>query len=702
MRTSSRLILVCSLALGAPLLAPMATGSVWALGDLIALHFPLRYLYHQALHSGTSFLWSSAMFSGFYLHGEGQAGMAHPFHLLLYRLLPVGLAFNLELVSSYIAAFAGMWILLRRQRLSGEAALFGAMVFAFCGFNLHHLDHMNVIAVIAHLPWLLLATEVLLTSQAPRTRAFAFSSVVLLLASQLLLGFPQCVWMTMLAAALYAFYLFRQGAAGSRLGLLGGAALLGCAVAGVQWLPSYDTLEASVRHAPSLAFRLTYSLHPGNLLQLWSPYTLVNGYIGPPNERGHEFGVYAGAFCTVGLAWLLVRWRALERRGLAAALLVFAALSVVMTLGRYGGLYLLIARVPGLSGFRAPARHIVLLQFALSGLASLVFHDLTQLARRRETVAARSCWPLAIPAILSAVTAAAGAALARQPWAAAHGLALNGAIIAARGPVLMLATAWLVLLAARGIRWSIPALVVLTAFDLGLWGYQNVSDARMVPAETLASLVEVPPDARPGDAVMPKPDTGLRSLMVLDGLRVRVGDVGMPPRSTFDPSDVLADRITGVTWRRAPSGWARVPDTMPRARLVSEVRASTNVPADAAAVDISRVALVRDPIDVAPGRPGEARVVDDRPGRIAVDVSASTKQLLVLTERFHEGWRAAADDGLTCPIVPVYGDYLSCVVEPGAHRITFNFSPASLRNGLALTGVGLLLTIISSALVLRG
>ena len=49
-----------------------------------------------------------------------------------------GSRFNLELVASYPAAFAGMYWFLRRLQFSRAAALFGAMLFAFGGYNLLH------------------------------------------------------------------------------------------------------------------------------------------------------------------------------------------------------------------------------------------------------------------------------------------------------------------------------------------------------------------------------------------------------------------------------------------------------------------------------------------------------------------------------------------------------------------------------------
>ena len=91
-----------------PLLIPLATGRALTLDDLANLHLPLRYLYWSALHNGDSVLWTSALFAGFDLHGEGQVGMAHPFHFLIYRLLPLDIAYNFELIANYVGAVAGM------------------------------------------------------------------------------------------------------------------------------------------------------------------------------------------------------------------------------------------------------------------------------------------------------------------------------------------------------------------------------------------------------------------------------------------------------------------------------------------------------------------------------------------------------------------------------------------------------------------
>ena len=60
---------------------------MFTLDDLGAYHIPMQYLYAAALHRGETLLWTPSVFAGYYVFGEGQVGMAHPWHLLLYRLL---------------------------------------------------------------------------------------------------------------------------------------------------------------------------------------------------------------------------------------------------------------------------------------------------------------------------------------------------------------------------------------------------------------------------------------------------------------------------------------------------------------------------------------------------------------------------------------------------------------------------------------
>ena len=68
------------------------TGRVFAMLDLASFSLPMRALYQEGLRNGYLPIWTPSLFAGFYAHAEGQTGMLHPLHLLLYGTLPLQVA----------------------------------------------------------------------------------------------------------------------------------------------------------------------------------------------------------------------------------------------------------------------------------------------------------------------------------------------------------------------------------------------------------------------------------------------------------------------------------------------------------------------------------------------------------------------------------------------------------------------------------
>ena len=175
---------------------------------------------------------------------------------------------------------------LRRWRLPRDAAPFGGMEFTFCGFMLLHFVHVNAIEVVSvHLPWLLVAIDVLMRSQSNQSakrKTLAGAAIAPLTASQLLLGYPQYVWFSLLAESGYALLMWCMFCAATEVrtsSVVQASTLrpsplaprpsplifwtsLGFAIAAVQLLPSWEALGESSRHAVDASFRNWGSLIP--------------------------------------------------------------------------------------------------------------------------------------------------------------------------------------------------------------------------------------------------------------------------------------------------------------------------------------------------------------------------------------------------------------------------------------------------------
>jgi len=418
-------IAVVGLVLLALMAGPWLAGKVYTRDDLGAFHLPVRAFYAEQLARGEPFDWMPQLYCGFYLTGEGQAGTYHPLHWALYRFLPLEAAAGLEWLLSYPWMFAGTWLWLRRRLGRNDAAAFGAVLFTFCGFNLLHFLHPNAVAVVAHLPWLLWAIDVALLDGRRHRVTASLGGIALLTGSQLLLGYPQYVWFSLLAELGYAAFLlaafrhagdwliFRAGTvrkmclSPSRPGgqshfrglrrenwdsprwqwllLAQGCGLL---LGGVQLLPTLDALLHSVRQTPDPAFANYGSLHPLNLLQLVAPYFFAGRVLG---GNTHELSVYAGAVPLVLLVWVVLRRRALGRLGRpAAAAGLFALVAMLLALGKYGVLYRLQTALPLVDRFRFPCRYVVLFQLAVAVLAAIGFAVLLDDCRRAAAARRRA------------------------------------------------------------------------------------------------------------------------------------------------------------------------------------------------------------------------------------------------------------------------------------------------------------------------
>ena len=730
---------LAGLALLAALAGPFFVGHIYTADDLGAFHLPVRAFYAEQLARGEAFDWMPSIYSGFYLTGEGQAGVYHPLHQLLYRLLPLRAALAWEYLLPYPLMMVGMWLLLRRRHVDGAAGAIGALLFAFSSFNLLHFVHPNAVAVVAHIPWLLWAIDIVLTDARRRRVMLASALIALLTGSQLLLGYPQFVWLSLLAEACYAVFLIGTNKYGARTGCdlhHTCADCIGCAtqtwprlviakgvgllLGGVQLIPTMDAWFHSTRASADGYFSAWGSLHPLNLLQLAAPYMFGNRVVG---DNTHEYGLYIGAAPLLLIAWLIVRRRELGLlKRLAWAAFAFGIAAILLTFGGYGPLHEVVSRLPLVGAFRFPCRYLILFQLACAVLAAIGFLLLSrecELARKNRSASSaarvdrwrvllmtlRRLWrdfePLWCVVVVSAVMAAIGLWLRYPP--------LFGSVAAIlAGPLLMIAAAVLIVLAARGHRAALAGIILFAAADLGFYGMSySIYPSNDSLAQFVASAQTPPgdPDGRVVGDLLRFDEPGLRTgdLMTLGGWQRADGYAGLSPSRRLDYGSLAALRVAGVRWVRRhqttdaiagpepwDDSWLRVPDPLPRTRLVSRTQSSDSPATDISTIDIETTALVDVPLRLPISEPGEVVITDQRPGRIEIEATCPAKQLLVVAESHHPGWRATLD-GRPRTVLRVNGDFIGCLAEAGRHKIVFEFQPESLQRGWMATYLGLCL-----------
>lgn len=703
------------------LLAPVCLGLAFTTDDLLSQNLPFRKFYADCLQRHESFLWSPNLYSGFYIHGEGQAGMMHPFHLLLYSVLPLTTAFGIEIVSIYVFLFAGSYLFFRDWKLGVHAALFGSFLFTFGGTNLVLMEHMNAVAVVAHLPWILMAIHRVFDPGTVRTRALWMSAVAMLIGSQVLLGHPQSVYFCALIEAGYAVYLMTirsaEEARWRRLLQVAAALATGLLIGSVQLLPTTTAVRDSVRAEPPMEFLSEMSLQPQELLQWINPlmwkgarYDQLRGF--------YNYLIYFGGTVTLLLfIWILTRKELVDaRRKLTRFLGIVGFAGMFLALGKYNLLFPLYARLPIIGLFRGPARYTILTDFAVAAGAALALDHLrtlggqlapSALVRRLAVFFAAGSLATVLVALLAKLAGTPGTS-----FLSALTSHLASPVVVLAGALLVCAGAVLFLVSARVPRMACSALTIFVLLDVAciqgaiLLLHNKIDDP--YPDNS------VPVDA-PGPVQAPYGD----QLLLLD-YRLVNGYSGLEPGSTIPIESGVYARIMGARAVVVDDKWIVLSNPLPLLRLRNQavpmenraaLLADSSLLAQSALMeyrytpaglerdlnqvihfDFVHAALVEAPIALDSGASGSLNLIGEHPGRMSLVADVTGSILATTGTRFHAGWKVTLD-GKPLNILRVDGSLLGFIVPTGHHRIECRFDPDDFRWGeiASLTGVAVAL-----------
>ena len=363
-------------------------------GDAWTYFLPLTIASVDRLKQATFPLWTPLIHSGFPLWADGQAGALYPPTLVLFLALPPLAAYQVGMIVHL--AFAGlfMYAFAREIGLGSWAALYTGLAWTFSSpaFMVSH-PSLNVVAW-----WPLLF---LLAERLVRARHFGYVVAAgIVLALQLLAGFPQMTFFSLLAASLYfllRLILARRGSSVRFVRQLLAWSLVpavGLGLAAVQLLPTYELSQFSMRSGGmDFAFATDGSLLPTGLMTLLFPQWRF--LTGPGVETPPYFGilslalVLATVFTGQGLqalgnsrlgnsrwgvlrAWLSDRVRLLFSEYPPFGIcLILAAFFALLGFGKYTPLYGFLFHLPGFDLFRIPSRFLHLTIFFLTLLAGM-------------------------------------------------------------------------------------------------------------------------------------------------------------------------------------------------------------------------------------------------------------------------------------------------------------------------------------------
>ena len=653
------------------LLAALLAGALWSvvLGersffhiDIFYEHIPVWQAVQDALRRGVSPFWLDGEFTGhpFLYHQEAPLFYPLTLPLLLTGAPPHRLIDAFSLFHLWLAGLAAFWLVEDRTR-DRAAALVGAVAYMLSMRTLGSSIWPNAVAVTAYVPLLLLG--LLWTGEGERQGPFLTAAAAGLM---LLLARPQAVWGA--APLILSISAYAVAASSDRKRCLRSLALAGVvavAVGGASLVPT-ATLHGEMERAGGLPpeERNVVALgSQGN--EVWKVLLPVSGLQVDPEACSYP-GVVPALLFAGGAAFAL-RSRNAAHRGLYLALLTGGLFGFALAFGEAGP-YRLISGLPVLRGLRAPARFLgswsaaVALGAGLSAAwlsrrkggtsllriaLALTVVDLLAQAWRASPTAPREVFtaPSPLAAYLRSLPRDE-AGFPPRVWTFAapfigEGLAREGAAELVRREPLALA---------RGMG---QGLETVTGGGPPL---RRVSDLLQFANLRCAELAAV------GRVVLREPQDAVKR----DGSAPEGFFVGVPTATL--PRAFIVDRIVWLPPQEVLSALFS-PAFDPRRVVIleSDRRAAEGV-----------------------GRPGgKVTLLSRAPGLVDLACTSATSGVLVLLDSFARGWSAEVD-GVSRPLLRANYAYRAVRVPSGAHRVTFRYRPPGLREGLAVSGAGLL------------
>jgi hypothetical protein len=638
-------------------------------------------------------LWNPTTCGGAPYLGNPQAAFFYPPSWLFWAL-DARATVSWVLVAHHVAAGLGAFGLARACGASRLGACATGVAFLASPVLVARTSegHMGTLGAVTWAPWAFWMYERYRRGDSPYGVGLAVA-----LALSALAGHIQEAYYLVLALSLVCVYdaarLARAGDGAGAKRLLLHWPVVGMAAGGLaaaELIPMAVFARNSARTAGLFGgISAASSAGPANLAQLLRPFALggPQTYHGPGSyfwESLCYFGVVPLGAAAAGL-WCVLRERAAAGRVAAVGFVAF-----LFAMGGFTPLYPLMHRlVPGVRLFRFPSRALFL---PALGVAVLFGRGVDRVARARVPGAR------ALAAALVALAAAelgcfAQAVLRTVPAGqlrAADVVRRHGSASGEGGRVL----------ARQQAESDREALIAGT---LKVQGYDPIPLTRTLAFMSATGLDPSPVQAMFGIKPM---DLSHASKPLLDLLGVRA--------AALLKSDNLPE---GLGWRAL--GSARVPelvalrgaeprtvecrvfenpDALPRAFAVGRVcerRSGGDSRAALSRLDPTReVLLDRDVL--APGpRQGfaPARVVEDTPNRVVVEVETERPGYLVLTDAWYPGWRAAVDT-YPATVLPANVAFRAVALpSAGKHRVAFEYRAVGLLPGLAVSGLTLLLVL---------
>jgi hypothetical protein len=330
------------------LLGPLALPNfknIWfgypPVGDLTTQFWPIKLVAVNAIKAGHVPLWDPYQFSGVPLLADPQNSLLYPSQLLFYSL-PVSKAFAISFYMHFVLISLGTFLLMRRY-VEWLPALAGTLAFILGGTILIRLMQLPHLQTLTWIPWIFLCLDHYWEDR----HFFWWIALGVLLAFQVLAGFPTFFFFTLLAVCFYlACYLIvalynREWKLIIRviLSFIFSIILAGM-LSAAQWMPTLEFMSLATRISPDYSFVKENSLPLINLITAVMPEIFGSALTGTAIQKAYwaEHLLYIGGLPVI-ITLLFVVCSKGKKTIDSYIYLILAAIFLVLSFGVYNPVY---------------------------------------------------------------------------------------------------------------------------------------------------------------------------------------------------------------------------------------------------------------------------------------------------------------------------------------------------------------------------
>ena len=182
--------------------------------DVVSLTLPLRKLAIDTLKIGHLPVWNHYVLSGSPLASNFQSAIFYPLNILYAFAKDFYTVWSIQIILQHLMAAIFMYYFLKDYKLSNNASIFGAITWAFTGFNVIWSSYNTVIQAVAFLPLILLSIKNI--DKKPKYKIYLSLSIFCAISA----GNPPIALINILFAAFYTLYLHRKSIKNMFLSLL--------------------------------------------------------------------------------------------------------------------------------------------------------------------------------------------------------------------------------------------------------------------------------------------------------------------------------------------------------------------------------------------------------------------------------------------------------------------------------------------------